>query len=99
VGKSDELTLVAYYDAAEKCWVDKISVEIMTSMSDDSDDSREFDFEDYIDDAETRPWKQRHDVFGKSFMKKGHIEVMKHNYFHDISIARLGGEDTVLHPK
>jgi hypothetical protein len=32
-------------------------------------------------------------------MKKGHIEVMKDNYFHDISIVRLGAKDTISHPE
>jgi hypothetical protein len=30
-------------------------------------------------------------------MKKGHIEVMKDNYFHDISIVKLHGSFLKLH--
>jgi hypothetical protein len=34
-------------------------------------------------------------IFGKSTMKKGHVEAMKGKYFHDVSIVRIGGENTV----
>jgi hypothetical protein len=32
-------------------------------------------------------------VFGKSIVKKGHVEAMKGKYFHDVSIVRIGGEN------
>jgi hypothetical protein len=34
-------------------------------------------------------------VFGKSTVKKGHVETMKGRYFHDVSIVRIGGENIV----
>lgn len=34
-------------------------------------------------------------VLGESTMKKGHIKMMKDNYFHNISIVRLGGKDII----
>jgi hypothetical protein len=37
--------------------------------------------------------------FGKSTIKKGHIEAMKGKYFHDISIVRAGGENFVPLPE
>jgi hypothetical protein len=37
--------------------------------------------------------------FGKSTIKKGHIEAMKGKYFHDISIVRAGGENFVPIPE
>jgi hypothetical protein len=37
-------------------------------------------------------------VFGKSSMKKGHVEAMKGRYFHDVSIVRVGGENIVTLP-
>jgi hypothetical protein len=92
-GKNDELALVAYYDAAKRA---KITEEIMVGLSDDSDDNKDFDFDE---DAEDRPAKPSNVIFGKLTMKRGHIEMMKDNYFHDISIIRLGGEDTIPRPK
>jgi hypothetical protein len=32
-------------------------------------------------------------------MKKGHVEAMKGRYFHDVSIVRIGGENTVPLPE
>jgi hypothetical protein len=54
-GKSDELALMAYFDAVEKARVEKITKEIMASLSDDSRDSEALDFEEDIDDADVRP--------------------------------------------
>jgi hypothetical protein len=88
-GKSDELALMAYFDATEKARVEKITKEIMASLSDDSRDSEDLDFEEDIDDAEVRLSKPSHVVFGKSTMKKEHIEVMNNNYFYDMSIVRV----------
>lgn len=39
--------------------------------------------------------KSSHVVLGESTMKKGHIKMMKDNYFHNISIVRLGGKDII----
>lgn len=61
-GKSDELALIVYYDAAERANVEKISEEIVDGLSDDSDDNEDFDFEEDVDDAEYRPLKPSHVV-------------------------------------
>jgi hypothetical protein len=37
--------------------------------------------------------------FGKPIVKKGQTEAMKGKYFHDISVVRAGGENTVSLPK
>jgi hypothetical protein len=37
--------------------------------------------------------------FEKSTVKKGHVEAMKGRYFHDVSIVRTGGENTVPLPE
>ena len=55
--RSDDLALVAYYDAAEKARVEKITKEIMVGLYDYSDDSKEFDFEEDTDDVEDQPSK------------------------------------------
>jgi hypothetical protein len=91
-GWSDELALVEYYDAIEKAMVERIAEEIMVGLSNDSDDSEEFDFEENAYDVEDRPSKPSHVFFTESTIKKGHVEVMKGNYISDISIVRLSGE-------
>jgi hypothetical protein len=41
------------------------------------------------------PWE----VSMTSIMKKGHVEAMKGNYFHDVSIVRIGSQNIVPLPK
>jgi hypothetical protein len=67
----------------------------MAGLSNDSDDIEDFDFESDAVDAKERPWKPSHVNFGKSTMRRGHIEAMKGKYFHDVSIVRPSGESTV----
>jgi hypothetical protein len=50
------------------------------------------------DDAEDRPWRPSHVVFGKSIVKRGQIEAIKGKYFHDMTIVRAGGENNVPLP-
>jgi hypothetical protein len=38
-------------------------------------------------------------VFGKSTVKKGHVEAMKGKYFHDVSIVRIGSDNIVPLPE
>jgi hypothetical protein len=38
-------------------------------------------------------------VFGKSTVKIGYVEAMKGRYFHDVSIMRIGGENTIPLPE
>jgi hypothetical protein len=38
-------------------------------------------------------------VFGTSTIRQGQIEAMKGKYFHDVSIVRAGGENTVPLPE
>jgi hypothetical protein len=47
--KSEELALVAYHDAIERSNVEKITDEFMVGLSDDSDETEEFNFEEDID--------------------------------------------------
>lgn len=74
-GRSDELALMAHYEVQEKVRVEKITYEITVSLSDDSNDSEEFDFEE--DNAEYSPSKPSHMNFNKYTIMKGHIDVLK----------------------
>jgi hypothetical protein len=55
----------------------KIDEGILAKLSDDSEDSDDFDFGSDDDDAKDRPWRPSHVKFGKSTMKRGHIEVVQ----------------------
>lgn len=92
-GKSDELTIVVYYDDAKKARVEKITEGIFVGLSKESNGSEEFELEE--DNDKDRLSKPSHISFGKSTIMRGHIEVLKNiNYIIDTSIIRLGGEDT-----
>jgi hypothetical protein len=97
--KSVDPALAGFYEAMEKTNVEKITYEMLGRLSGDSSDNESFDIESDNNDAEDRPWRPSHVVFGKSTVKKGHIEAMKGKYFHDISIMRTGGENTVTLPE
>jgi hypothetical protein len=97
--RSEDPTLAGFYEAMEMMNVEKITNEILARLSEDSNDSEDFDIESDNDDAEDRPWRPSHVVFGKSTVKKGHVEAMKDKYFHDVSIVSIGGENTVPLPE
>ena len=97
--RSEDPALAGFYEAMERTNVEKITDEILAGLSEDSGDSEDFDVGSDNDDAEDRPWRPSHVVFGKSTVKQGQIEAMKGKYFHDISIVRAGGESTVPLPE
>jgi hypothetical protein len=69
----------------KKSNVANITDEILVGLSDDSEDSEDFNFESDGDDDDERPWRPSHVNFEKSTVKRGHIEAIKGKYFHDIS--------------
>jgi hypothetical protein len=91
--------MTGFYEAMEKTNVEKITDEMLAELSRDSSDSDNFDVESGNEDAEDRSWRPSHVVFGKSTVKQGQIEAMKGKHFHDISIVRAGGENTVPLPE
>jgi hypothetical protein len=97
--RSEDPALAGFYEAMERTNVEKITDEILVGLFEDSGDSEDFDIESDNDDAEDRPWRPSHVVFGKSTVKKGQIEAMKGKYFRDISIVRAGGENIVPLPE
>jgi hypothetical protein len=91
--------LAGFYEAMEKTNIEKIMNEIMTDLSKDSDDSDEYDVESGDEDSEDRPLRPSHTIFGKSSIKQSHINAMKGRYFHDMSIVRVGGDNTAPAPE
>jgi hypothetical protein len=67
----------------------------LAEISENSSDTESFDVESENEDAEDRPWRPSHVVFGKSTIKQGQIDAMRGRYFCDISIVRVGGENNV----
>ena len=97
--KSVDPALAGFFEAMEWTNIENITDEILARLSGDSSDNESFDIESDNDDAEDRPWRPSHVVFGKSTVKRGQIKAMKGKYFHDISIVRAGGENTVPLPE
>jgi hypothetical protein len=89
--KSEDLALARYYEAIERTNAEKITNEIIAGLSEDSEDSKDFEVDSGNEDAEDRPCRPNHVNFGKFSVKKGHIEDMKGMYFHNVSIVRAGG--------
>jgi hypothetical protein len=82
--KITDPTLARFYKAMEKTDIEKITNEMLAGLSENSSDSESFDVESGNEDAEDRPWRPSHVVFGKSTVKQGQIEAMRGRYFRDI---------------
>jgi hypothetical protein len=91
--------LASFYEAMEKTNTEKITNEMLASLSRDSGDSEGFDVESEDEDAENRPWRPSHTIFGKSSIKQSQIDAMKGRYFRDISIVRVGGDSSAPAPE
>jgi hypothetical protein len=85
-------TVAGFYEAMEKSNTEKIMNEMLAELSEDSDDSENFDVESGNEDAEDRPWRLSHTIFGKSSIKQSQIDAMKGRYFCDMSIVRAEGD-------
>ena len=83
--------LAGFYEAMEKTNIKKITNEMLAGLSEDSGDSESFDLESGNEDAEDRPWRPSHTIFGKSTIKQSQIDAMKGRYFRDISIVSHPG--------
>jgi hypothetical protein len=77
--KSANPTLAGFYEAMERTNVEKTTNEMLAGLSGDSSDSESFDIESENENAEDRPWRPSHVVFGKSTIRQGQIEAMKGN--------------------
>jgi hypothetical protein len=97
--KTIDPTLAGFYKTMERTNVEKNTGEMLAGLSGDSSDSDSFDVDSGNEDAEDRSWRPSHVVFEKSTVKQGQIEAIKGKYFHDISIVRARGENTVRLPK
>jgi hypothetical protein len=91
--------LAGFYETMEKTNTKKIPNEMLAGLSEDFGDSESFDLESGNEDAEDRPWRPSHTIFGKSTIKQSQIDAMKERYFRDISIVRARGDNTTPAPE
>jgi hypothetical protein len=90
--------IAGFYESMAKTNTEKITKEIMEGLSEDSDDSDEYDAESGGKDSEDRPWRPSHTIFGKSTIKESHVDAMRGRYFHDMTIVRVGGDSAAPTP-
>jgi hypothetical protein len=91
--------IAGFYESLAKTNTKKITKEIMEGLSEDSDDSDSYDVESGDEDSEDRPWRPSHAIFRKSTIKQSHIDDMRGRYFRDMSIVRVGGDNTAPAPE
>jgi hypothetical protein len=91
--------IAGFYESMAKTNTEKITKEIMVDLSDVSDDSDDFDVESGDEDSEDRPWRPSHTIFEKSTIKQSQVDAMRGRYFRDMSIVRVGGDNTAPTPE
>jgi hypothetical protein len=88
--------IAGFYESMAKTNTEKITKEIMEGLCEDSDDSDGYDVESGDEDSKDRLWRPSHTIFRKLSIKQSHIDAMRGRYFHDMSIVRVGGDNTAL---
>src|SRR6187455_579394 len=78
-----------FVESIAKTNTEKITKEILEGLSEDTDDSDNYDVDSGGEDSEDRPWRPSHSVFGKSGIKENHVANMRGRYFRDLSIVRV----------
>jgi hypothetical protein len=58
-----------------------------------------YDVESGDEDSEDRPRRPSHTIFRKSTIKQSHIDALRGRYFRDMSIVRVGGDNTAPAPE
>jgi hypothetical protein len=91
--------IVGFIESMAKTNTEKITKEILEGLSEDTGDSDSYDVESGDEDSEDRPWRSSHTIFGISTIKQSHIDAMRGRYFCDMSIIRVGGDNTTPAPE
>jgi hypothetical protein len=91
---------LGFLESIAKTNTKKITREILEGLSEDTGDSDSYDVESGGEDSEDRPWRPSHTIFGKSTIKRCHLDNMRGRYFRDVSIVRAdNGEKTSPTPE
>jgi hypothetical protein len=91
--------IAGFIKSMAKTNIEKITKEILEGLSEDTGDSDSYDMESGDEDFEDQPWRPSHTIFGKSTIKQSHIDATRGRYFRDMSIIRVGGDNTTPAPK
>jgi hypothetical protein len=91
--------IAGFYESMAKTNSEKITKEIMEDLSEDSDDSNDFDVKSGDEHSKDRPWRPSHTIFRKSTIKQSQVDAMRGRYFRDMSIVRVGGDNTAPAPE
>jgi hypothetical protein len=97
--KNTDPFIVVFVESMSRTNTEKITREILEGLSEDTDDNDSYDVESGDEDSEDRPWRPSHSVFGKSTIKQSHLDNMRGRYFRDMSIVRVGGDNTTPAPE
>jgi hypothetical protein len=91
---------LGFLESIAKTNTKKITREILEGLSEGTGDSDSYDVESGGEDSEDRPWRPSHTIFGKSTIKRCHLDNMRGRYFRDVSIVRAdNGEKTSPTPE
>jgi hypothetical protein len=91
--------IAGFIESMAKTNIENITKDILEGLSEDTDDSDSYDVESGDEDSDDRPWPPSHTIFGKSTIKQSHIDAMRGRYFRDMSIIRVGGDNTTRAPE
>jgi hypothetical protein len=91
--------IAGFVELMAKTNTEKITREILEGLSEDAGDNDSYDVESGGEDSEDRPWRPSHTIFGKSTIKQSHLDNMRGRYFRDMSIVRVGGDNTAPAPE
>jgi hypothetical protein len=91
--------IAGFIESMAKSNTEKITMEILEGLSEDTGDSDDYDAESGGEDYENRPWRPSHTIFGKSTIKQSHLDNMRGRYFRDMSIVRVVGDNNVPAPE
>jgi hypothetical protein len=97
--KAADPFISGFLESMAKTNTEKITREILAELSEDSNDSDEYDAKSGDEDSKDRPWRPSHTIFGKSTIKQSHVDAMRGRYFRNMTIVRVGGDNTAPVPK
>jgi hypothetical protein len=97
--KAVDLYIAGFIESMAKTNTEKITKEMLEGLSEDTGDSDSYDAESEDEDSEDRPWPPSHTIFGKSTIKQSHVDAMRGRYFRDMTIVRVGGDNTAPVPE
>jgi hypothetical protein len=91
--------IAGFIESMVKTNTEKIIKEMLEGLSEDTGDNVSYDAESGDEDSEDRLWRPSHTIFGKSTIKQSHVDAMRGRYFRDMTIVRVGGDNTAPVPE